>query len=175
MLEIDKNDYLYKVLTKLKVENVEEYYTKFAGCGLSCAKDFYNYLQDGLGLNYLGEIDENVFEEVLPYYRDLKKAKCSSRGSTKLLKDYKQTSSKEAKEKFVHSKLKDVLLIACTYKLRHPEININDLVQICNIGLLEATEKYEINSKIPFDVYLHFWILEEINKEFTIGGEKYGK
>lgn len=170
MIQIDRNDCLYKVLTKLKADNIDDCYVKFANEGLSSVKDFNNYLQARLGLDYLGDMDESVFEEVLPYYRDLKKSRGSANGGLKLLKQYKQTLDKQTREQFVNGKLKDVLLIACAYKLRHKDINLSDLVQVCNIGLLNAIDKYEEQAKLNFDVYLHFWILNEIEKEFTIGG-----
>lgn len=170
MIQIDKNDCLYKLLTKLKVDDIEAMYTKFANEGLSSVKDFNNYLQASLGVDnyHLDEADGSVFEEILPYFRDLKKTK--SGGGLKLLKQYKQSLDKQAHEQFVNSQLKEVLLIACAYKLRHKDINLSDLVQICNLGLLTAIEKYDEQARLSFEVYLNFWILDAIQKEFTIGG-----
>lgn len=170
MIQIDKNDCLYKTLTKLKVDDIDASYTKFANEGLSSVKDFNNYLQASLGLDYLGEMDEDMFEDALPYYRDLKKSKCPSGGNLKLLKQYKQNLDSSTREQFVNTQLKNVLLIACAYKLRHKDINLSDLVQICNLGLLTAIDKYDEQAKLSFDIYLHFWILDGIQKEFTIGG-----
>lgn len=170
MIEIDKSDCLYKILTKLKVDDIEASYVKFANEGLSSVKDFNNYLQASLGFDYLGELDESEFEEVLLYYSDLKKSKPASSSSLKLLKQYKKDLNSQTREQFVNSRLKEVLLIACAYKTRHKEVNLSDLVQVCNLGLLIAIDKYDEQAKLSFDVYLRFWILESIKKEFTVGG-----
>ena len=44
MIEIEKNDFLYKHLTKLGVEDVENVYQEYATNGVSNIKDFKAYL-----------------------------------------------------------------------------------------------------------------------------------
>ena len=38
---------------------------------------------------------------------------------------------------------------------------------------MTAVDKFDIQSKLSFDIYLNYWILDAINKEFT-QGEKNG-
>lgn len=177
MIQIDKTDFLYKTLLKLGVseQDLDDEYISFASKGISNAKDFNNNLNAELGLDYLGEFDDNVFEEVLPYYQDLKRNKQPKNKFNQLLVEYKQTPTQELKTNLVHAKLNDVLLIACAYKLRHIDLNLNDVVQVCNIGLLTAIDKYSVEAKLSFETYLNYWILKAVTNEFTLGGENNGK
>ena len=176
MIQIDKTDYLYKTLQKLGVDEAEldEKYLAFASNGISNAKDFNNNLQARLGLDYIGEFDESCFEEVVDYYKDLKLNKSPAKSKVlALLKEYKQNPKDSLRLDIINSQLKEVLFIACTYKLTHDEINLSDLVQICNLGLMTAVDKFKVEAKIPFETYLNYWILDAIQKEFT-QGEKNG-
>ena len=176
MIQIDKTDFLYKTLQKLGVEDayIDEKYLAFASIGISNAKDFNNHLQASLGLDYLGEFDENWFDDVADYYKDLKSNKMPPKNKViQLLKEYKQSPNEKLRIDIINSQLKEVLLIACAYKISHTDINLSDLVQICNLGLMTAVEKFDVTAKLSFDIYLNYWILEAINKEFT-QGEKNG-
>ncbi|MBQ3502948.1 MAG: hypothetical protein IJA72_04745 [Clostridia bacterium] len=176
MIQIDKTDYLYKTLQNLGLEEqeVEDKYTTFAKEGIITAKDFNNYLQAKLGMEYMGDIDENQFSEIIDYYCDIKKNKSPSKSKvTQLLKEYKQNPTEQLKLDIINSQLKDVLLIACAYKLVNNDVNLSDLVQICNIGLMNAVNKYNPESKIAFETYLNYWVLDAIKNEFT-QGEKNG-
>lgn len=167
MIEIDKSDYLYKTLHALGVEtNIDDEYMSFAQNGIANAKDFNNDLQSKLGLDYIGEIDENNLDEILDYYIDIKKSKVPAKSKVvKMLKEYKQSPNEKLKEDIINSQLKEVLLIACAYNLKCEDINLSDLVQICNLGLITAVDKYDCESKVAFETYLHYWILNSINNE----------
>ena len=175
MIQIDKTDFLYKTLQKLGVEDneIDDKYTEYAGAGIATLNDFNNYLQASLGLDYVGEFDEQVLEEVVDYYSDLKAIKSSKKNISSLLKQYKQTNDDGIKLDIINSQLKDVLFIACTYKLRYADINLSDLVQVCNMGLIIAIDKFDVNARLAFNTYLNYWIMDVINKEFT-KGEKNG-
>ena len=177
MIQIDKTDFLYKTLLSLGVEEdaIDDEYMAFATSGITNIKDFNNHLQAMLGMDYIGEFDESWFEEVLDYYKDLKFSKCPAKNKVVgLLKEYKQTKQENLKAEIINSQLKEVLLIACAYKLRHNDINLNDLVQVCNMGLMTAVDKFDVESKLSFETYLNYWILDAISKEFTIGEQKNG-
>lgn len=172
MIQIDKTDFLYKTLQKLGVpqQDMEGKYLMFANEGVSNMREFNNVLQANLGLDYLGEFDENNFEEVVDYYSDIKINKMPAKNKVlSMLKEYKLTSNQDLRQDIIASQLKDVLLTACAYKLRHPEINLGDLVQTCNMGIMIAVDKFDINARIKFETYLNYWVLETINNEFTKG------
>ena len=175
MIQIDKTDYLYKTLQKLGVDEQEinEQYMAFAEEGIINAKDFNNNLQAKLGMDYLGDFEDCQLEEVVDYYKDLKQNVHISKNKVmSLLKSYKQTGDEKTRNDIINSQLKEVLLIACAYKLRNDNINLSDLVQICNIGLMIAVDKFKVDAKLAFEIYLNYWILDTINKEFTIGEQK---
>ena len=176
MIQIDKTDFLYKTLQKVGVDeaDLDKEYLEFASRGVSNVKDINNVIQANLGLDYLGEFDESWFEEVADYYKDLRSYKVPAKSKVlELLKNYKQTQQDSIKKDIINSQLNEVLLIACAYKISHPNINLSDLVQTCNLGLIKAVDKFDLEAKLSFELYLNYWIMEAIQKEFT-QGEKNG-
>jgi len=168
MIEIDKQDFLFKHLQKLGVgeNDIEKYYLEFATNGVTNAKDFKDFVFSKLSQNIDDELDEELLKDLLPYFVDLKKVKVRT-DTKKMIKDYTETKDEKLKEQIVNSKLKDVLYLAYLYKTKLPDEDIMDIVQICNIGLLKAIEKFDLNAKITFDDYIHFWINAEIENNFT--------
>ena len=174
MIQVDRTDFLYKTLQKLGEDDVDTKYLEFAQNGICTLKDFNNYIQSQLGMDYIGEFDENLFEEVVDYYKDIKISKVPSKNRLSgLLKQYQQNPTDKLKMDIINSQLKEVLLIACAYKLCHNDVNLNDLVQVCNLGLIKAVNMYDEQHKLAFDTYLNYWILQTIQNEFT-QGEKNG-
>ncbi|MBQ8430541.1 MAG: hypothetical protein IJX26_01180 [Clostridia bacterium] len=168
MIEIDKTDFLYKYLTNLGAENVDELYLEYASEGVSNVGDFKNYIYGKYADNITKDIEEKSLEEVVDYYKDIKSLKkLTPTQLNKKLAEYKETHSKEVFNEIIHSKLKDILFIACLYKGSYETADLNDLIQYCNIGLINAIEKYNKASRIPFDVFVEFWINQEIEKNYT--------
>ena len=177
MIEIDKKDLLYKTLHNLGVDEqeIDNQYMIFASEGIITTKDFNNHLQARLGMDYVGEFDESQLEEVVDYYKDLKINVHTPKSKVlALLKQYKQSGDESLRTDIINSQLKEVLLIACGYKVSHNDISLSDLVQVCNLGLMTAVEKFNADTKLTFETYLNYWILDAINKEFTIGEQNNG-
>ena len=176
MIQIDKTDFLYKTLNKLGVqtEDIDDEYLRFANEGVATINDFNNYLLSQIELVGNEELSDDWLEGVADYYYDIKAIKKIPKSKfLSALKEYKQTKDVKLRDSIINSQLKEALLIACAYKYRHNELILDDLVQISNMGLINAVEKYQVDSRIAFDTYLHYWILDAINKEFT-QGEKNG-
>ena len=57
------------------------------------------------------------------------------------------------------------MYLAVNYKTAHPNVNVLDVVQLANVGLLNALDKYNPENKIAFKDYIIYWVMEEINKE----------
>lgn len=171
MIEIDKSDFIYKSLVKLGEEDkIENQYLKLVGEGISNIKDLNRYLQANLGMDYMDDFDEQILEEVVDYYHDLKKIKkLSSTKLNALLKEYQNSKDEQIKSQIISSQLQDTLLMACSYKLRHMELNLADLVQVANMGLMCAITKYKSESRIPFSTYLAYWVLNTMIEEFNLG------
>lgn len=168
MIEIDKNDFLYKYLSKLGAENLDEKYLEFASNGVSTKRDFERYLYSHYGESAIDQIDEEALIEVLPYFKDLKSLKPLPKKSYKeKLINYKATRNKNDLQILINSKLKDMIFLASMYKLKFKEEDLSDLIQVCNLGLMKAIEKFDVNSHLTIDEYIEFWVSEEIRKTYT--------
>lgn len=70
--------------------------------------------------------------------------------------------SKEAKKKMVESNLCLVVSIAKGYIGKG--VCFEDLIQEGNLGLVKATEKYDVNKGVKFSTYATWWIKESIKR-----------
>ena len=166
MVQIDKTDALYKYLTNLGVD-VDATYTELAKNGRYKLSDVKQYFREIFTPSQTKDIDESELEKLLDYYIDLKKIKNlnSTELKTCLLK-YKESGSVEIRDLIINSQLKDILYLCINYKTLHEDVDIQDLVQVANIGLLTAIEKYNEKAKIDFKDYVTYWVREIILKEF---------
>ena len=167
MIQIDKTDNLYKYLQGLGVEDVDKLYIELATNGRFKLDDVRKYFRAKFDPSSTEELEEEDLKSVLDYYIDLKKVKTVSLKQLKqLLIDYKQSKNEQAKEKIINSQLKDILYLSLNYKTLHQDIDIQDLIQVANIGLLTAIENYNPVAKIEFKDYVVYWVREAIIKEF---------
>lgn len=172
MIEIDKTDFLYNHLKKLGTENIDELYVEFASKGVINAKDFKDVLYREYGDDFSKEIADESIEELLPYYLDAKRVKKVAPSKiTQLVKDYKASSNKEVFNLIVNSKIHDMMFVSALYKNKLPDIEIEDILQTCNLGLMKAIEKFDPKARISFDEYVEFWVAMEIR--ITFFKEKY--
>lgn len=167
MIQIDKNDNLYKYLTNLGVNNVEETYLELAQNGRYKLADVKQYFQEIFEPSKTEDINESELEKVLDYYIDLKSVKTlSSKELNDNLKNYKQTNNKQIKEAIINSQLKDILYLSLNYKTMHKDEDIQDIVQVANLGLMDAINNYKVDAKINFKDYVVYWVRNRILEEF---------
>ena len=57
-------------------------------------------------------------------------------------------------------------MICLNYKSLHKNVDIQDLVQIANIGLITALDKYQPDSRVAFRDYIVYYLNEKISEEF---------
>ena len=120
MIQIDKNDKLYKYLTNLGVEDVDKAYIELAKEGRYNLDDVRQFFRQDYIPSSTQEIDEKEIEKILDYYIDLKSVKTfNSTQLKKLLENYKQTGDEQVKELIVNSQLKDVLYLCLNYSTLH--------------------------------------------------------
>jgi RNA polymerase primary sigma factor len=67
-----------------------------------------------------------------------------------------------ARERFINANLRLVISIATRYQSDH--LNLLDLIQEGNIGLLKALEKFEYERGFKFSTYATYWIRQEISR-----------
>ena len=165
MVNIDKTDELYKYLSTLAVDNIEEVYLELAKNGRYKVNDIRDYFRATFEPSGTQDVEEKELEKVLDYYIDLKTVKhLNSKQIKDLLTEYKQTKNQNIKELIINSKLKDILYLCLNYSTLHKDIDIQDLVQIANLGLIEAVEKYNTTAKLDFNDYVIYYTRENIKK-----------
>lgn len=167
MITVDKNDALYAYLQKLGIENVDEIYLHLANLGIYHPKDVQAYFQENFRPSLTNDFEESELERIVDYYADLKKVK--SMPKTKLLdllKHYYETKDEHSKEKIINAELKDVLYMCLNYNSMHKDVDLQDLVQVANLGLIDALNKFNPNNKIDFKDYVVYWISRKIKEEF---------
>jgi RNA polymerase primary sigma factor len=67
-----------------------------------------------------------------------------------------------ARERFINANLRLVISIATRYQSDH--LNLLDLIQEGNIGLLKALDKFEYERGFKFSTYATYWIRQEISR-----------
>ena len=163
MIKIDKTDALYKYLTALKVEKIDELYLELANNGRFKLDDVRAYFRETFRPSQTEDVSELELEKVLDYYVDLKQIKhLNSKALKEKLLEYKATKNDVIKNQIINSQLKDILYLCLNYSTLYKKVDIQDLVQIANIGLLEAIEKYDEKSKVDFKDYMVYYVRKNI-------------
>ena len=165
MINIDKTDALYKYLTALKIENVDDVYLELANNGRFKLDDVRAYFRETFRPSQTEDVSESELEKVLDYYVDIKNVKhLNSKDLKEKLNKYKQTKDEKIKEQIINSQLKDILYLCLNYSTLHKQIDIQDLIQVANIGLIEAIEKYDEKARLEFKDYMVYYIRENIKE-----------
>ncbi len=167
MIKIDQNDTLYKFLKGIGADDVEADYLELASNGRYSISDIRKYLKSKFDPSLTKELDDKELEKILDYYIDIKKIKRINKKELKnLLEMYYDTQDDAIKNIIITSCLKDVLCLCLNYSTMHTNIDIQDLIQVANIGIITALNKYQPKSKIDFNDYILYWTRKEIIKEF---------
>lgn len=172
MIKVDLTDELYKYLSGLNVDDIEREYLNLAKSGIYKLQDVRRYFAECFEPSSTEDIDEAELEKILDYYIDVKTVKHKNTKEVEtLLANYKETKNEEIKKEIINSQLKDTLYLCLNYSTKHKNEDIQDIIQVGNIGLIEAIEKYEPKSKLKFKDYLIYYIRENLknNEEKTNG------
>lgn len=169
MITIDKTDSLYKYLTALGVnaKDLNSLYLELAQNGRFKRKDVKTYFYADFQPSAINDLKEEELEPVIDYYADLKKLKQQPKALVKQkLLSYAAKQDKQLLAEIQTAYLKDVLFMCINFKTLHKNVDLQDLVQTANIGLLTAIKKYNPKNKIDINDYIVFWIRQKIKEEF---------
>jgi len=167
VITIDKSDELYKYLTNLSVENIDEVYVELAQNGRYKINDVRQYFRGIFQPSQTEDVDEKDLEKILDYYVDIKKIKhMNSQELKNSLEIFKKTNDSKIKEAIINSQLKDILYLCLNYITLHKDFDVQDVIQVANIGLINAIEKYNPQAKLDFKDYLVYYVRENIKNNF---------
>jgi len=100
------------------------------------------------------------------YFKELSKLPDIPKNKIKTLWRKAKSGDEKAKQILIEHNLKIVLPVAKKYQ--RPGVDIMDLVEEGNIGLLQAIEKYNPRKKVSFSTYAKYWIEQYIRRAIEL-------
>jgi len=106
-----------------------------------------------------------VDDYLMSYYKkELRKTKILSAEEEQALCARIKQGDERAKNKLIEGSLKTVWCIAKRYYTSY--VDLSDLIQEGNLGLIHAAEKFDLESGVRFNTYAIFWIRQYIQRFF---------
>jgi len=123
---------------------------------LSDPSRFYRY--------EIGQVDLLSSEEVTDLAKSIERGKISkrSRGTTRHAAPQESEEAREAKRQLIEANLRLVMHLARKY--RGFGVDLMDLVQEGNLGLMHAVEKFDYKKGYRFSTYATWWIRQYITR-----------
>jgi len=101
-------------------------------------------------------VDNSYKSSLNKYLIEIRRDKILTFKEEKKLSERILNGDKKAKENLIRSNLKLVVKIAMGYYSY--EVDLLDIIQEGNIGLIKAAEKYDYKKNVRFSTYASFWI-----------------
>lgn len=112
--------------------------------------------------NYVYNDSPNSSNSMKMYLKEIEEYKMLSAVEEVELAKKIMDSSPQAKEQFINANYRLVVSIAKKY--RKESIDMLDLIQAGNIGLIKAVEKYDYKKGYKFSTYATWWIKQSITR-----------
>jgi len=116
--------------------------------------------------------EKNTFTELKDslkdYLKDISKDKLLSAYEEQELSKRILNGDKTAREKLINSNLRLVVKIAKAYATRG--MDLLDLIQEGNLGLIRAADRFDFRKKARFSTYASFWIKQSIARAISNKG-----
>jgi len=112
--------------------------------------------------NYIYGDTSNTSNAMKMYLKEIEEYKMLSAAEEVELAKAIINSSPQAKEQFINANYRLVVSIAKKY--RKESVDMLDLIQAGNIGLIKAVEKYDYRKGFKFSTYATWWIKQSITR-----------
>lgn len=127
----------------------------------------YNVYCDINDINNVIEYDNNYYSDssIRMYLNEIGKFKVLSKEEeAELFKKYQENHDENAKRKIAEHNLRLAFSIASRFARVYPEMEIEDVVQFGNLGLLKAIDYFDYSKGFKFSTYATWWIGQAIRR-----------
>ncbi len=133
-------------------------------------EEYLNSLEDDISYNAYERRSKTVSEDIFNYYlKEISKRPLLSPEEEKILAYEIRNGNENAKIRFIESNLRLVVSIAKRYTNRG--LDILDLIEEGNIGLMMAVDRFDPDKGYKFSTYATYWIRQAMTRSIA----KYGR